>query len=95
MKIYIVQGSTGEYDDAIDWPVCAYESETKAIERIERLNNLLKKLKLHYKNQSDLDSDERGKRIEIFHDHADGDKLISCYYIGSDYNYYEVELIKD
>ncbi len=29
-KIWIVQGSTGEYSDHSEWPVCGYYDETAA-----------------------------------------------------------------
>ena len=30
MIIYIVEGTTGEYDDRIDWPVCSYTEKQLA-----------------------------------------------------------------
>ncbi len=33
-KIYVVMGSTGEYSDQTEWPVCAYMDEKKAEERV-------------------------------------------------------------
>lgn len=29
-KIFIVMGTTGEYSDRTEWPVCFYETEAKA-----------------------------------------------------------------
>jgi hypothetical protein len=34
MKIYIVEGTTGEYSDRQDWTVCAYRSEKKAEDHV-------------------------------------------------------------
>ena len=34
IKIWIVEGTTGEYSDRSDWVVCAYQSEQKAEEHV-------------------------------------------------------------
>lgn len=41
MKIYIVEGNTGEYDDYRCWPVHAYADETKAKEHADNAQNWL------------------------------------------------------
>lgn len=33
-KIYVVMGSTGEYSDHREWPVCSYSSEKAAAQRV-------------------------------------------------------------
>lgn len=37
-KIWIVQGSTGEYSDHIEWAVCFYAEEWEAMKKIEFLS---------------------------------------------------------
>ena len=37
MKIYVIQGSTGEYSDHMEWPVCAFKDEQKAKDFIVQL----------------------------------------------------------
>ena len=34
MKIWIVEGTTGEYSDRTDWVVCAYKSKKKAEDHV-------------------------------------------------------------
>ena len=34
VKIFLVEGSTGEYSDHIDWPVAAYYNEANAKNRV-------------------------------------------------------------
>ena len=46
MKIYIVQGETGEYSDRIEWVVCAFKSEEDARECVEQLSVLARLLKI-------------------------------------------------
>lgn len=36
MKIWIVEGTTGEYSDRTDWMVCAYTSQEKAEEHASK-----------------------------------------------------------
>lgn len=35
MKIWIVEGSTGEYSDHTEWPVCTFKTEELAKEMVE------------------------------------------------------------
>jgi hypothetical protein len=35
MKIYIVEGTTGEYSDRMEWIVCAFTNEQKAKAHVE------------------------------------------------------------
>lgn len=35
-ELWIVEGSTGEYSDHIEWPICFYESEDLARAHVEK-----------------------------------------------------------
>jgi hypothetical protein len=48
MKIYIVQGSTGEYSDHIEWIVCAYKDEKKAQEHVVKASEAARQYKIEY-----------------------------------------------
>lgn len=41
MKIYFIQGTTGEYDSYRDWIVRAYKNFETALKDVELLNNFL------------------------------------------------------
>lgn len=55
MKIWIVEGSTGEYSDRTDWVVCAYRTEEQAQEHawkaMLRAKELAKINWNHYKDK--------------------------------------------
>ncbi len=36
MKIYIVEGTTGEHSDRTDWVVCAYKSKKRAEDHVRK-----------------------------------------------------------
>ena len=42
MKIYLIKGCTGEYDDYREWDVVAYQSEKKAKYRLSLLEEFSK-----------------------------------------------------
>jgi len=44
MRIFVVQGSTGEYSDRTDWVVCAYKSEAAAKEHVMKAEKRAKEI---------------------------------------------------
>ena len=56
MKIYIIMGSTGEYEDYYTWIVCAYSDREKAMKRLlsaqSRANEIVKEFKIFNKKES-------------------------------------------
>lgn len=44
-KIYLVRGFTGEYSDARDWTVCAYDNKEDAEEHAKRAGEACKNFK--------------------------------------------------
>ena len=64
MKIYIVQGTTGEYSDRSDWLVCAYrfkeaaeEHASKAMRRAMQLKTLEAYPYMHQTEKNEFDPD--------------------------------------
>lgn len=85
MKIYIIQGSTGEYDSYCEWTVCAYLDENKAAKRVQELNDLIVELDISkYTYQYQFE--------EAFQKHPMGDPDFRIYCTGATYDYYELEL---
>lgn len=63
MKVYIVQGNSGEYSDRVDWLVKAFISESKAIEFRDFLESKLKERGLHAHSDAAIHSlKERTKK---------------------------------
>lgn len=58
-KIWIVNGTSGDYDDRYDWPVGAFLEEKKAYEWCKSANELLKTFKLHMNEFCGLKQEER------------------------------------
>ena len=81
-KVYLVQGSTGEYDDYRDWIVCAWSTRTQArrhaIALIKRMSVL-----------GDGIKDIFSKETESMREH---DPYFSCDYTGTEYDIIEVEV---
>lgn len=50
MKVWMIKGSTGAYEDFQTWTVKTFLSETKAHAYCEQLNQFLKDHHLHYSN---------------------------------------------
>jgi len=90
-KVYVVIGTTGEYSDRNEWPVCAYLSEKDAQARVGELENLLR---LHGANSDapGLIYERRDQLKKIF-ESIDPDFEID--YTGTRYYYYPVPLIED
>lgn len=81
MKIYVVEGATGEYSDHREWPVKAYVSEDKAKQHVvkatQRGNEIFAQSGSKYGPHEGENEYDPNMRID---------------YTGVRYNYYEVEL---
>lgn len=82
MKIYLVEGSTGEYSDAQDWIVCAYRSKEKAEEHASKATQRSKELQNENWRYQNMDA--RG--VNEF------DSNFQMDYTGTDYYVIETEL---
>lgn len=58
MKIYIVEGTTGEYSDRTDWTVCAYRSKEKAEEHAR--NAMLRAVELNNNRSTRYERPKQG-----------------------------------
>lgn len=88
-KIWIVEGSTGEYSDRTDWKVCAFRDEAKAKSLVAELTILASATEAH--------CDVNGNRY-TFEDTKPGmvwkakDPSAQLDYTGSSYYVYEIGL---
>ena len=82
MKIYLVQGSTGEYDDYQTWLVCAWSTKTLARRHVVTLTKRMSVL-------GDGIKDIFSKETESMRTH---DPHFSCDYTGTKYGVIEVEV---
>ena len=90
MKIWIVQGSTGAYDDSRDWIAKAFVSEERAASLQAKLDDILKEKQLHYDNMRR----NMGRRNDY---HVPDELLIldpnaDVDYTGASYNMYCIEV---
>lgn len=82
MLIYIVTGSTGEYDDRYEWNVKAFSSKEKADDLCGALNKLME-------GASKLKHKERYELQEMIQESLD--RLCSIDYTGT---YYNIEILE-
>ena len=92
MKIWIVEGSTGEYSDRTEWAVCAYKSEGNAQAKVLELEALISSFTGRKQDGPDEWLD-RDKRAECMREHPHGDPHYQEDYTGTAYTCYPVELI--
>lgn len=89
-KIYVVQGSTGEYSDHTEWLVCAFQDQDKAKSHVEYLSMLarhaMQECETAGLNNYHWDEQPSGKMLRL----ADPDARID--YTGINYEVIEVEL---
>lgn len=91
MKVWIVEGSTGEYEDRQQWIVKAFASEEQA-EALQarlnqaRLNNILKENQLHYYNVTERDD------YRIPNELLDLDQNAEVDYTGASYSLYSIDV---
>lgn len=84
MKVYIVQGSTGEWDDYCEWAVCVCATEEIAERKIKELKDLMKEIK---PNRYDYES------IKKMRSHEKGDPKFNID-DSTDYEYYAVDFLQ-
>lgn len=81
MKIYIVEGNTGEYSDRVNWLVKAFKTTEKAEAYRDMLHSKLLELKL-YERKID-------RNVKIMQEY---DEQFQCDYTGSEYTILTVEM---
>ena len=79
-KVYVVFGTTGEYSDYVEWPVCAFADEALAIRMVELCDGEWRRIKA---------SPEYNDGIYVTNKY---DPDMQTDYTGTRYNYYELEL---
>lgn len=82
-KVYVVMGTTGEYSDRTEWPVCAYLEESLAQEHITKATARAKEIEV-------LRGDRYLRAPDGVVNEYDPD--MSMDYTGTDYYCIEVEL---
>ena len=85
MKVYVVFGMTGEYDDSRDWDVRAFASQQKA----EAFRKSLQDIADEFDHSSSLKKRASG-RIESLLQEA-GDTYAHVDYTGTNYGVHELE----
>lgn len=83
-KIFVVEGTTGEYSDRSEWPVMAYVDEEKAKEHVVNAERRAKELEATRRDY--FDNVEKGAN--------EFDPEMIMDYTGTSYYYYDVELIR-
>lgn len=86
MKVWIVEGSTGEYEDRQQWIVKAFASEERAEALQARLNDILKENQLHYYNVTERDD------YRVPNELLDLDQNAEVVYTGACYYVYSIEI---
>jgi hypothetical protein len=97
MKIYVVQGSTGEYSDHKEWLVCAFKDEKKAQELVVQLTQ---EGKVFVKKMEVLQEEDYEAWVDA--KYGDGGKILfppndpnfeyDSGLLAFNYTYFEVEL---
>lgn len=85
-KIYVIEGSTGEYSDRCDWLVKAFTSEAKAEEFVKALDDWLRINQVSYREGTIADYEIRDE-LKCPHDPS-----FRCDYTGTRYHIIECEL---
>ena len=96
MKIYIISGTTGDYNDILEWDVCAYMDRNLAETRVYKLLDTLKKynLKTTVKSYGNVDYDKLNLNVTKFKQDEHGDSnMFYDYTTGTQYNIRELELV--
>lgn len=95
MKVYIVEGQTGEYSDRRVWPVCGYLSEAAARAKVGRLEQNLREAvvkwgedAVRYASIWNKDEPQSKEIIEFI-----GDPNYMGDYTGTRYRMYVVDIV--
>lgn len=90
MKIYVVRGETGEYEDYQSWSVSAFKQKEQAQQLVKRLNDEIKRIypptsvRMEYAMYKSLE--QRLSKI---------DSRASVDYTGTLYSFYELEVLDE
>lgn len=85
MKVWIVEGSTGEYEDRREWIVKAFVSKEHAMSLRTKLESVLKEEELHRENMG-LNYDDIPDKLLQLDPHASVD------YTGASYSLYSIDV---
>lgn len=91
--IYVVYGSTGEYEDKREWYLGYYISEEKAKSKVKELNAMCDEYGVSFKKMDEFDSNIVDKISEKIRKTVDK----HCYidYTGVGYDYWPLTEIED
>ena len=90
MMIWVVEGSTGEYDDRRDWTVCAYTSKEAANDHAEAAKKAALKISLQLEEEQPANYYLR--RAELCEANKLDPDIMMDRWTGTDYYVYSVEL---
>ncbi|OQB10405.1 MAG: hypothetical protein BWY21_00326 [Parcubacteria group bacterium ADurb.Bin216] len=83
MKIYVVQGSTGEYSDHREWILKAFTKEQKAKDFVVACTQEYQRIKSSYEDKYDWPKEKDPHKL---------DPAFEWDYTGTNYTYFETEL---
>ena len=87
-KIYIVEGTTGEYEDREEWSVVAFKTKAKAKKHVKKANDWLLEKGFHRSQEQGPDRySQIGKNLENPYD-----PRMYYDYTGVEYNFYALDL---
>ena len=100
--IYLIKGQTGEYDDYGDWEYKVFADKAVAERECERLNDILKKHKVHTDDYDRMYIVEHGDysitkelRKSAEEELSKFDHMITIDYTGAHYYITELELVEE
>ena len=95
MKIYIVTGTSGSYEQQIQWNVCAFTSEAEANERIYKIRTKMIEFGFAFNNEDyfSIPYHQMQSKIDEFKNDPDCDPDFDYCYTGTDYEVNELELV--
>lgn len=85
MKVWIVEGSTGEYEDRCEWIVKGFVSKEHAMSLRTKLESVLKEEELHRENMGLNYDDIPDKLLQL-------DPDASVDYTGASYSLYSIDV---
>lgn len=92
MKIYIVQGSTGEYSDHEEWLVKAFTTDIAARQFAEKCGEEYRRICIEFKNITGENTPYPGDIIHHKISPNAHDPNMHCDYTGVNYRVFECEL---
>lgn len=92
-KVYVLYGTTGEYNDKSTWSIGAYLCKDKAVARMDLLNGILIQHNVHWDSSIYVDRDLIGLVLNEMKSHPDGDPNLHIDYTGTKYEIEEIQLL--